>query len=77
VNRPNHNSPVPQTDAKRASVRVPARGRFAQTNLVVEPADILGAEQIRGLIDEWLVPIIAEHFVYDLISSGEESEKDK
>jgi|KBSSwiStaDraftv2_1062776.scaffolds.fasta_scaffold1973493_2 hypothetical protein len=45
------------------------------TELLIEPAMVFGVEGLQGLIDQWIIPAIAERVVHDLISSGEHEEQ--
>lgn len=53
-----------QSDSKRG-----------HAELLIEPALVFGVEELRGLIDQWIIPTITERVVHDLISSGEHEEE--
>ena len=71
MNLPDHKSLPTQRDANRQERSVRTR---SQTELLIEPVSVFTPEVLHHLIDHWLAPVIAEHFLRDLISSGENKE---
>jgi hypothetical protein len=60
----------PDTCSHGGKAKHHSRGLFSQPDLLIESADTLGTDAMRGLIDELLVPLIAERLVQDLVLSN-------
>ena len=70
--------PNARTSATRSALPsngiVSGEARRNQPNLDVG-SSVFGKSAIRGLIDEWLVPMVVDSIIHDLICSGTADEE--